>query len=86
MFDTLILQYLNKLVESKIGDFTPPHHAIKVQRFNGNCVKLLTKFRKLPLKIFALVRDFSIETGDLPQHRHQPLEPFSLRLNALLRD
>ena len=50
---TLISQYLNKLVESKIGDFTSPQpfHTVKVQRLKHNCIKLLTEFRgKLPVK------------------------------------
>ena len=69
MFLTLILQYLNKLVERKIGDFTSPQafHTVKVQGFNRNGIKLLTKFgRQLPVKVFALVRDLPIEARDLP--------------------
>ena len=68
MFDTLILQYLNELVERKVGDFTSPEafHAIKVQGFNGNRIKLLTKFAcQLPMKVFALVADFPIEPCEL---------------------
>ena len=68
MFDTLILQYLNELVERKVGDFTSPQafHAIKVQGFNGNRIKLLTKFAcQLPMKVFALVADFPIEPCEL---------------------
>ena len=68
MFLTLILQYLNKLVERKVGDFTSPQafHTVKVQGFNGNRIKLLTEFAcQLPMKVFALVADFPIETGDL---------------------
>ena len=46
MFAALILQYLNELVERKVRDFTSPEafHAVKVQGFNGNRIKLLTKF------------------------------------------
>ena len=68
MFLTLILQYLNKLVEGKVRDFTSPKpfHAVKVQGFNRNRIKLLTEFAcQLPMKVFALIRDFPIETGDL---------------------
>ena len=75
MFLTLIFQYLNKLVEGKIGDFTSPQafHAVKVQGFNGDCVEPLTKFRgELPLKIFALVGDFPIQACELP---HTPPPP-----------
>ena len=66
MFFTLISQYLNKLVEGKIGDFTSPQafHAVKVQRFNDKRIKLLTKFAcQLPMKIFALVGNFAIQPG-----------------------
>ena len=68
MFLTLIPQYLNKLVERKIGDFTSPQtfHTVKVQGFNGNRIKLLTEFGgKLPLKVFALVADFPIQACEL---------------------
>ena len=67
MFLTLILQYLNKLVERKIGDFTSPQafHTVKVQFFNGDCIKLLTEFRsELPVKVFALVADLPIQACD----------------------
>ena len=64
MFDTLILQYLNELVEGEIGDLTSPKflHALQVQSFNGDCVESLTKIGgELPMKVFALVGDFSIK-------------------------
>ena len=69
MLDTLIRQYLNKLVERKVGDFASPQalHTVKVQGFNGDCIKAFTKFAcQLPLKVFALVRDFTIQTCELP--------------------
>ena len=70
MFLTLILQNLNKLIERKIRDFTPPKPfqvSVKVQSFKDNRIKLLTEFAcQLPLKVFALVADFSIETCKLP--------------------
>ena len=69
MFLTLIFQYLNKLVESKVGYFSSPKpfHTIKVQRFKDNRIKLLTKFRgKLPLKIYTLIRNLTIKACDLP--------------------
>ena len=69
MFLTLIFHYLNKLVEGKVRDFTSPQafHTVKVQRFKNNRIKLLTEFAcQLPLKIFALVADFPIQTCELP--------------------
>ena len=68
MFLTLIFQYLNKLVESKVGDFSSPQafHSVKVQGFNRNRIKLLTKVAcQLPVKVFALVADFPIQTCEL---------------------
>ena len=63
MFDTLILQYLNKLVESKVRDFASPQafHTVKVQGFNGNRIIGFTKIgSKFPMKVFALVGNFSM--------------------------
>ena len=68
MFATLILQYLNELVEGKVRNFTSPQpfHAIKVQGFKDNRIKLLAKFAgELPMKVFALVSDFLIEACKL---------------------
>ncbi len=68
MFLTLILQYLNKLIEGEVGNLASPKsfHTRKVQGFNSDGVESLTKFRsKLPLKVFALVSDFPIETCDV---------------------
>ncbi len=65
MFLTFILQYLNKLVEGEVRDFTSPEafHTLKVQRLKDYRIKLLTKFRgKLPMKVVALVGYFPIET------------------------
>ena len=69
MFLTLILQYLNKLVEPKVGDFPSPQtfHTVKVQGLKRNGIKLLTKFvGELPLKVCALITNPSIETCELP--------------------
>ena len=87
MLDTLILQYLNKLVERKVRDFTSPKsfHTRKVQGFNRNRIKLLTEFRgKLPLKIFALVADFPIETCDVSHTSPPPVRTFSLTAKCLV--
>ena len=60
MFDALILQYLNKLTEGKIGDFASPQafHARKVQRLGNNGIKAFTKFcSDLVVPVLALVGD-----------------------------
>ena len=87
MFLTLILQYLNKLVESKVGDLTSPQafHTVKVQRFNRNRIKLLTKFRgELPMKIFALVRDLPIESCEVSHTSPPVIRTFLLTAQCLV--
>jgi len=83
MFLTLILQYLNKLVESKVGDFSSPQafHTLKVQFFNGNRIKLLAQFAcQLPMKVFTLIANFAIEACELS---HTP--PPAMRTFLLTR-
>ena len=68
MFLTLIRQYLNELIERKIRDLTSPQafHARKVQGFNGNRIKRLTKIGgKLPVEVFALVADLPTQACNL---------------------
>ena len=81
MFLTLIRQYLNKLIERKIGDLTSPQafHTLKVQGFNGDCIKPLAKFaRQLPLKVFALVAYPSIETCEVSHAPPPAVRTFNL--------
>ena len=81
MFLTLILQYLHKLVEGKIGDFSSPQafHSVKVQFFNSDCIKLLTKFScELPVKVFALIAYPSIEAGKLSYAPPPVMRTFNL--------
>ena len=87
MFLTLILQNLNKLSEGKVRDFTSPKafHTVKVQGFNGNRIKLLTEFGgELPLKIFALVRDFPIQTCELSDTPPPPVRTFLFTTQCLV--
>ena len=87
MFLTLISQYLNELVEGKVGDFTSPQafHAVKVQSFKDNRIKLLTEFAgELPLKVFALITDFPIETCDLPNTLPPTIRTFNLTAKCLV--
>ena len=68
MFDTFELQNLNKLVEGKVRDFASPEafHTVKVKSFGGDSIKPSAQVRcKLPVKVFALIADFPIETGEL---------------------
>jgi len=68
MFQTLILQYLNKLVKSEVGDFTSPEafHTLKVQRLGDNVVKLTTQVSgAFIVPISALVGDLAIKSCQL---------------------
>ena len=87
MFDTLILQYLNKLVEGEVGDFASPQafHARKVQGFNDNRIKLLTQFGgDFPMKIFALLANPSVEPYDLPHTTPPTVRTFLLTAQAFV--
>ena len=69
MFLTLILQYLNELVKSKVRYFSAPKsfHTVKVQGFNRDRIKPFTEIGgKFPMKVFALIRNFSIKSCELP--------------------
>ena len=87
MFDTLILQYLNKLVERKVGNFTSPKafHTVKVQRFNRNRIKLLTEFAcELPMKVFTLIANFPIQTCELSNTTPPTVRTFGFTRKAFV--
>ena len=68
MFDTLILQYLNKLVKGEVRDFPSPQafHTIKVQRLSNDRIKPFAQVgSNLVMPVLALVADFPIEPGEL---------------------
>ena len=63
VFDTLLFQYLQKLLEGVIRDFASPEafHTVKVQRFKTEYIKLYAKFSsKFPLPICSLSSNFSV--------------------------
>ena len=67
MFTTLGLQYLKKLIEGKVRDFTSPKpfHTVKVQRFGCDGVKPSAKVGgKFPMPVSTLVADFAIEYSE----------------------
>ncbi len=87
LFLTLIFQYLNKLIERKVRDFPSPEafHAVKVQGFNGDGIKLLAQFRgELPMKVFALVADFPIQTCDLSHTLPPTVRTFNFTRKAFV--
>ena len=77
MFDTFILQQLNKLVEGEIGDLPSPEafHTIYIQRFKSKRIKASTKVsRQFPMPIQALPTDLAIQYRQLPD-RTPPVIP-----------
>ena len=87
MFTTLILQYLNKLVEGEVGDLTSPQafHTVKVQGFNSNRIKLLTQFAcQLPVEVFALVAYFPIQTCEVSHTPPPTVRTFLLTAQCLI--
>ena len=87
MFLALIFQYLNKLVECEIGDFTSPKafHSVYVQRFKGNGIKAFAQVRgKLPVKVFALTTDFPIQTCELPDSTPPVIRTFLFSRKTLI--
>ena len=70
MFQTLILQYLKKLVKSEVRDFPTPEafHTLKVERLGGDQVEPSAKVcRKFPVPISALVRNFAVKSGEFSE-------------------
>ena len=81
MFETLELQNLNKLPKGKIRDFASPEafHASKVQRLGGDKIKPFTQVcGKFPMPIFALVRNFAIQSCELTDSTPPIVRPFFL--------
>ena len=75
MFLTLILQYLNKLVERKIGDFASPQafHTLKIQRLGDDGIKPFAQVgSNLVVPVLALVGDMPIQARQLP-HSTPPI-------------
>ena len=65
MFETLELQYLNKLVKGEIGDFASPEafHTLKVQCLSGNRIKPTTQVgRTFVVPISALIGDLAVKS------------------------
>ena len=79
MFETLVLQYLNKLIEGEIRDLSSPEafHAVKVQGFNGNRIKSFTKIRsKFPMEIFALIGNLAVKSCEFTDGAPPTIRPF----------
>ena len=87
MFLTLILQYLNKLVERKIGDFASPQafHTRKVQRLGSDRIKPFTQVGSdLVVPVLALVGDMPIQPRQLPNSTPPIVRTFHLSADCFV--
>ena len=87
MFDTFILQYLNKLTECQVGDFTSPQafHTVYVQRFKSECIKPLAEVgSEFPVPVKALPADFAIQYCQFPDRTPPVFRTFFLTRKALV--
>ena len=78
MFETLELQYLHKLPEGEVRDFTTPKpfHTVKIQGLS-NQIKLPTEVcSKFPLPIFALIANFTVEPSQFSDSTPPVVRPF----------
>ena len=81
MFETLELQYLNKLVKSKVRDFASPEafHSLKVQRLGDNVVKPTAEVSSaFVVPISALIRDFHVKPCELTDSTPPIVRTFDL--------
>ena len=87
MFETFELQYLNKLIESEIGDFTSPEafHACQVQRFKSKSIKASTQVSgEFPMPIFALPSDFPIQSCEFSDSTPPVIRAFDFTRKAFI--
>ena len=81
MFETFELQYLNKLTECEVRDFTSPKafHSSQVQRFKSECIKASTQVSsEFPMPILTLPTDFPIESCELSNRTPPVIRTFFL--------
>ena len=87
MFETLELQYLNKLVKGKVRDFPSPKtfHAIKVQCLGHNRIEPFTHVRgQFIVPIFTLVCDMSIQPRQRSDSTPPVVRAFDLSAKGLV--
>ena len=81
MFDTFILQQLNKLVEGEIGDLPSPEafHTVYVRRFKSKRIKASTEVGgKFPVPVKALPADLAIQYRQFPDSTPPIIRTFFL--------
>ncbi len=86
MFQTLELQYLNKLVEGEVRDFASPKpfHTLKIQRLGNDGIKPFAQVcSTLVVPISALVRDVPVESCELTDTSPPIVRTFDLTAQCL---
>ena len=81
MFDALIFQQPNELVESQVGDFTSPEafHTVYVQRFKNECIEVPTEVgSEFPVPVKALSADLAIQYRQFPDSTPPVVRSFFL--------
>ena len=87
MFETLELQYLHKLIESKVRDFASPEafHAIKVKCLGDDGIKSSTKVSgKFPVPISALVGNFAVKVDEFTDGTPPIVRAFNLATDGFV--
>ena len=87
MFETLELQYLNKLVEGEIRDFASPEpfHRIKVERLGGNRIKTSTQVgRRFPVPVKPLVSNLAVKPRELTDSTPPIVRTFDLTTDGFI--
>ena len=87
MFETLELQYLNKLSKGKIGDFSSPEafHRIKVEHLSGDRIEPSTQIRrKFPMPISTLVGDFTVKSREVSDSTPPIVRTFNFAANGFV--
>ena len=88
MFDTLKLQYLNKLIEGEVGYFPAPQflHACYIQCFKRKRIKASTEIgSEFPVPVKALSTDLPIQYRQFPDSTPPVARPFFLARKTFIQ-
>ncbi|MCE2415282.1 hypothetical protein J4G07_14910 [Candidatus Poribacteria bacterium] len=87
MFETLELQYLNKLVEGEVRGFASPKpfHTLKIECLDHSGIKPSAEVRRtFVVPVFALIGYLAIETGEFADSTPPIVRTFDLTRNAFI--
>ncbi len=89
MFETLVFEQLNKLVETEIGDFASPDttfHAVKVERFYSDSIKAPAEGgSEFPLPIKTLIANPDVKACELSNSTIVVSRPFHFATDRLVQ-